>query len=190
MPTNPIVHILEQIRALAFQNISHFIAHLLSIDTPELQVYTEELKTQECTQLILEALSLYGSCKTVMSWAVEQSCTLFKHEVLRASNVESGLHFNALNARSTNILNFDLMKIAHTFKHTAPSLWGVVQMLLDANKTAHQWKVPVGATSYDRHHELVDDLNDNMAHEVKSDDDESCDEMEGEEWQHEQSQKG
>ena len=96
----------------------------------------EELKTQECTQLILEALSLYGSRETVMSWAVEQSCTLFKHEVLRASNVESGLHFNASNACSADILNFDLMEIAHTFKHTTPSLWGVIQTLLDANKTA------------------------------------------------------
>ena len=33
MPTNPIVHILEQICALAFQNVSHFIAHLLSVTT-------------------------------------------------------------------------------------------------------------------------------------------------------------
>ena len=183
MPTNPIVHILEQIHALTFQNVSHFIAHLLSIDTPELQVYMEELKMQECTQLILEALSLYGSHETIMSWAVEQSCTLFKHEVLRASNVESGLHFNASNACSADILNFDLMKIACTFKHTAPSLWGVIQTLLDANKTVRRWKVPVGATSYDGHHELADDLNDNMVHEVESDDEELIDEMEGEEWQ-------
>src|SRR5258705_2541188 len=29
-----------------------------------------------------------------------------------------------------------------------------------------------------------------MVHEVESDDDELCDEMEGEEWQHEQSKKG
>ncbi len=41
----------------------------------------------------------------------------------------------------------------------------------------------MGATSYDRCHELADDLNDNMVHEVKSDDEELIDEMEGEEWQ-------
>src|SRR5258707_15400127 len=108
MPTNAIVQILEQICALAFQNVSYFIAHLLSINTPELQVYMEDLKMQECTQLILEALSLYGSHETIMSWAVEQLCTLFKHGVLRASNVESGLHINASNACSADILNFDL----------------------------------------------------------------------------------
>src|SRR5260370_5252127 len=124
MPTNPIVHILEQIHALSFQNISQFIVHLLSVDTPKLQGNMEELNTQECTWLILEALSLYGSHETVLSWAVKQSCMLFKHEVLRASNVEAGLHFNASNACSANILNFELMKIAHTFNNTAPSLWG------------------------------------------------------------------
>ena len=69
---DPVIHIIEQIHALSnFKSITHFITHLLSTDTPELQLFTQELKMEENTQLILKALSLHGSCKTVVSWAIE-----------------------------------------------------------------------------------------------------------------------
>ncbi len=51
--------------------------------------------------------------------------------------MESGLHFNASNACADDILKFDLTKIASTFEWTAPSLWEVVQALLDSNQMAH-----------------------------------------------------
>ena len=166
---DPAVHIIEQICALSFKSITHFITHLLSIDTPELQPLTQELKTEESTQLILEALLSYGSCKTIVSWAIEQLCTLFKHEVVRVSNVESRLHFNASNACIDDILSLDLVQIAQIFKDTAPYLWGVIQTLLDANRMAHRRKVPVQATNYDQWHNLEDDLT---VHGVESKNDE------------------
>jgi len=166
---DPAVHIIEQICALSFKSITHFITHLLSINTLELQPLTQELKTEESTQLILEALLSYGSHKTVVSWAIEQSCTLFKHEVIRASNVESGLHFNASNACIDDILSFDLAQIAQIFKDTAPYLWGVIQTLLDANRMARRRKVPVQATNYDQWHNPEDDLT---VHGVESENDE------------------
>src|SRR5258708_15744414 len=133
---DPGVHIIEQIQGLSLKRITQLITHLISIDTPELQPLTQELKTEESTQLILEALLSYGSCKTIVSWAIKQLCTLFKHEVIRVSNVESGLHFNASNACIDDILSFDLAQIAQIFKDTVPYLWGVIQTLLDANRMA------------------------------------------------------
>ncbi len=131
-----IVHIMEQIRALSFPSITHFIVYLLSVDAPKLQMLTADLKTEEGTQLILQALSLHGSHETIVSWAVKLSCARFKNEIIRASNVESGLHFNASNTHADDILKFDLTKIASTFEWTAPSLWEVVQALLDSNQMA------------------------------------------------------
>src|SRR5258707_9975456 len=153
-----IVHIMEQIRALSFPSITHFIVYLLSVDAPKLQMLTADLKTEEGTQLILQALSLHGSHETIVSWAVKLSCAWFKNEIIRASNVESSLHFNASNACTDDILKFDLTKIASTFEWTAPSLWEVVQALLDSNQMACRQKIPKGATCYEQRHEEVDDV--------------------------------
>src|SRR5260370_15380241 len=149
---------MEQICALSFPSITHFIVYLLSVDVPELQTLTADLKTEEGTQLILQVLSLHGSHETIVSWAVKLSCTQFKNEIIRASNVEASLHFNASHACADDILKFDLTKIASTFEQTAPSLWEVVQALLDSNQMAHQQKILKGATCYEQWHEEVDDV--------------------------------
>src|SRR5258708_38704861 len=98
-----IVHIMEQIRALSFPSITHFIVYLLSGDAPELQTLTADLKTKEGTQLILQALSLHGSHETIVSWAVKLSCAQFKIEIITASNRESGLHCNSSNASAYDV---------------------------------------------------------------------------------------
>src|SRR5258708_32834457 len=51
-----IVDIMEQICALPFPSITHFIIYLLSVDVPKLYTLTADLKTEEGTQLILHVL--------------------------------------------------------------------------------------------------------------------------------------
>ncbi len=87
---------------------------------------------------------------------------ILKQEIIRVSNIESGLHFNASHACSTDILGFDLSNIACKFEDIAPSTWEIIQTLLDSNKVAHHHKSPTQVANYDDHYRLENDNLEDM----------------------------
>ena len=57
---------------------------------------------------------------------------MFRHEILKASDIEMGLHLKASQAHSLDLMNFDLQHIANRLEYAAPLTWGVIHALLDA----------------------------------------------------------
>src|SRR5258708_12504485 len=71
---------------------------------------------------------------------IEQACKTFKNEILQVSRAESGLHFNASQARTADILSFNLEDITQTFNALAPCPCPIFHAPLDP--TPHQQTFP------------------------------------------------
>lgn len=98
----------------------------------------DTIKTSNGTRLILDTLLSHGCRSTVSEWAINVARDIFKHEISRTSNVETGLHFNASMARSADFIGFDIQRIASRLEEAAPFAWSVIQTLLDANSHARR----------------------------------------------------
>ena len=57
---------------------------------------------------------------------------MFRHKILKASDIETGLHLKASQAHSSDLMNFNLQHIANRLEYAAPLTWGVIHALLDA----------------------------------------------------------
>jgi len=107
------------------------------------------MKTKDGMRCILDALLAHACRETVIDWAIEQACGRFRSEILHISRVESGLHFNASQACTANILNFDLEEIAQMLEVLAPCTWCMVQGLLNSNPVACQGRVATKSAIYE-----------------------------------------
>ncbi len=94
--------------------------------------------------------------ETIIDWAIEQACGRFRSEILHISRVESGLHFNASQACTADILNFDLEEIAQRLEVLAPCTWHMVQGLLNSNPVACQGRVATKSAIYEKRHDIVE----------------------------------
>lgn len=93
----------------------------------------DAIKTSNGTRLILDTLLSHGCRSTVSEWAINIAQDILKQEISRASNIETGLHFNASMVRSADFIGFDIQQIASRLEEAAPFAWRVIQTLLDAN---------------------------------------------------------
>ena len=134
MDLSSIPGILQQIEESPLHTIPYFLRHILDSEREEYKVSAAAIKSPPGTHLILDSL-LHASRPTVIKWAVSITTDILKQEIIRALNIETGLHFNATHARSADLVGFDLAWIVETFEGTAPLTWNLVQTLLAADET-------------------------------------------------------
>ena len=135
LPTNmpstlTIVSILQEIEQSTLQTIPNMLQHLLMSGTPEYQALISAIQSPTGTHLILNAL-LCTCHPTVTKWVIEVAQEIFRNEIIRASDMRTGLHFKASQACSAELIGFDIQQIEKKFEEVAPLMWGVVQTLLD-----------------------------------------------------------
>src|SRR5260370_36890430 len=99
--------ILQQIEQSPLHSIPELLWHILTSNIPDYQASIHAIKSPNAPCLILETLLLHGCQSTATEWAVNISQETFKHEIIRASNVENGLHFNASREKSVDLIGFD-----------------------------------------------------------------------------------
>src|SRR5258705_8769827 len=143
--------ILQQIEQSPLRSIPELLRHILTSNIPDYQTSTHAIKTSNGTRLILDTLLLHACRSTVTKWAIDVAWDAFKQEIIRASNVETGLHFNTSMAHSANLIGFDLQQISSKLEEAAPFTWSIIQTLLDANSHAqhHRQKGPKQVTNYE-----------------------------------------
>ena len=123
--------ILQMIEQSPLQNVPTFVSHILENEM-EYRASVAPINSCQGTHVILD--SLLRVCQsTVLEWAINTSKDILRQELIQASNVRSGLHFNASHAHSADLVGFDLEDIAGKLKTAAPLTWDLVQTLLDAN---------------------------------------------------------
>ena len=86
---------------------------------------------------------------------------IFRNEIIRVSDVETGLHFKASQVCSAEQTGFYIQHVQKKFEDVAPLTWGVIQTLLDAKPRAQicQKKKLKKVVDYDSQHaESIDDL--------------------------------
>ena len=143
--------ILQQIEQSPLRSIPELLRHILTSNIPDYQTSTHAIKTSNGTRLILDTLLLHACRSTVTKWAIDVAWDAFKQEIIRASNVETGLHFNTSMACSADLIGFDLQQISLKLEEAAPFTWSIIQTLLDANSHAwhHRQKGPKQVTDYE-----------------------------------------
>jgi len=148
--TLTIMTLLQQIEN-TFQMIPKLLQHLLMSDNPNYQASTSAIRSPAGTCLILNSL-LHTCHSTVTEWVIEVAQEIFRNEIIKASEVEMGLHLNVSQACSANLMGFE---------YAAPLTWGVIHTLLDVKSITqfHRKKNLQQAVSYDSHHmEGIDDI--------------------------------
>src|SRR5258708_9720046 len=101
--------ILEKVRSLQkIEQTVHtkpkLIQHLLVRDNPDYQATTSAIRSPHGTHLILNSL-LHACHSTVAEWVIEVAMEMFRQEILKASDIEIGLHLKAYQAHSSDLIN-------------------------------------------------------------------------------------
>jgi len=143
-PSLSVSIILKQIEQSPLRNIPNLLSHILHRQI-DYAASTAAIKSPHGTHCILNAL-LHACRPTVVQWAINISQDTYRNEIIRASDITSGLHFNASHAHSAELEGFDMKEIAGKFESAAPLTWSLVQTLLDANGVArcHKQAMPIG----------------------------------------------
>ncbi len=128
----------------------------LSSQNRALQALVTPMKSKDGTWCILNEFLAHACRETIVDWVIEQACKTFKNEILQVSRAESGLHFNASQARTADILSFNLEDITQTFKALAPCTWHMVQGLLDSNPVACWSRIVTKSLIYENHHDIME----------------------------------
>src|SRR5258705_447464 len=97
--TLAIVRLLQQIEQ-TIHTIPKLIQHLLMSDNPDYQATMSTIRSPQGTRLILNSL-LHACHSTVTEWVIEVAMEMFRHEILKASDIEMGLHLKASQACSS-----------------------------------------------------------------------------------------
>ena len=158
--TLAIASILQEIQQSTLQTIPNLLQHLFMSGAPEYQALISAIQSPTGTHLILNTL-LHACHPTVTKWVMEVAQGIFRNEIIRASDVETGLHFKASQAHSAELTGFDIQHVQKKFEDVAPLMWGVIQTLLDVKPRVqiHQKKNLKKAVDYDSQHaECIDDL--------------------------------
>ncbi len=128
--TLAIVRLLQKIEQTV-HTIPKLIQHLLMSDNSDYQATMSTIRSPHGTHLILNSL-LHTCHSTVAEWVIEVVMEMFRHKILKASDIETGLHLKASQAHSSDLMNFNLQHIANRLEYAAPLTWGVIHALLDA----------------------------------------------------------
>ena len=97
--------ILQQIGQSPLHDIPHFLCHILD-NKREYKALAAMIKSVPGTHLILNLLQ--ASQPTVVKWVISICQDIFRQEIIQVTDIESGLHFGASNARSVDLVEFDL----------------------------------------------------------------------------------
>src|SRR5260370_42227144 len=92
--TLAIVSILQEIEQSTLQTIPNLLQHLLMSGMPEYQALISTIQSPTGTHLILNTL-LCTCHPTVTKWVIEVAQEIFRNEIIRVSNIRTGLHFKA-----------------------------------------------------------------------------------------------
>jgi len=57
---------------------------------------------------------------------------MFRHEIIKASCFETGLHLKASHVHALDLMSFNLQHISRKLEYATPLTWGVIDALLDA----------------------------------------------------------
>src|SRR5260370_40494618 len=107
--TLAIVSILQEIEQSTLQTIPNLLQHLLMSGMPEYQALISAIQSPTGTHLILNTLlCLCACCPTVTKWVIEVTQGIFRNEIIRASDMRSGLHFKTSKACSAGLTGFDI----------------------------------------------------------------------------------
>src|SRR5258708_986015 len=147
--------LIQDIQASLISSVIDLVEVSLSSQNLVLQALVTLMKFKDGTWCILNAFLAHACRETIVDWVIEQACKMFKNEILQVSRAESGLHFNASQAHTADILSFNLEDITQTFKALAPCTWHMVQDLLDSNPVAHQSRIVTKSSIYENHHDIV-----------------------------------
>ena len=104
-------------------------------DNPDYQTSMSTIQSSPGTRLILNSL-LHACHSTVTEWVIEVVTEVFRHEIIKASGIEMGLHLKTSQIHSLDLMNFNLQHISRKLEYVAP-----IHALLDAKLNAQfQWK--------------------------------------------------
>src|SRR5260370_18487240 len=88
--TLTILMLLQQIEETV-HTIPKLIQHLLMSDNPDYHASTSAIQSSPGTHLILNSL-LHACHSTATEWVMEVAKGMFRHEIIKASCFEMGLH--------------------------------------------------------------------------------------------------
>ena len=123
---------------------------------------------------ILQLLLEQDTDSVMMEWIMKKAWTFCTQEVIAASDISNGLHFNASKATAEEITAFQLDSISEKFQKASPHTWHFVQSLLDLKQDAQCWIKPTKMTiSYDNRHEVQEDQTDILGNVIQISDTDS-----------------
>ena len=89
----------------------NFLAVLLASHNPWLETAVSAMKSPEGVRKILTLMAMYQSGQMAEEWALEVSKRIYVNEIKTVIQKVHGLHFNAQQAMTENIMEFSLKKL-------------------------------------------------------------------------------
>ena len=155
-----LLDIVHRIEDSSLQTVPNFLTVLLASHNPWLETAVSAMKSPEGVRKILTLMATYQSEHTAEEWALEVSKRIYINEIKTVIQKVHGLHFNAQQATTGNIMEFSLEKIANKFRSMMPNTWTLMQTLLDVHGEARRHAKPLKeAVRYHKQHDPDADTN-------------------------------
>ena len=133
--TQALADILDRIENSDIQTLHGLVKIVFSSPFPHCTRLRSAAMEEDGVNVLTGSFEQAGLMPYFYEWAVQKTIDLCAGELSRVTRQSSGLHFNAKNLSGSQITGFSMKNIVNTYQRCTPTLWRMIQTLLNVNHT-------------------------------------------------------